>query len=126
MSQAAFPFRLSPSDDRSFFDCSVGQTRDVEVYTLISAGTIDEDIDDLARSKLALDAAVAGREDDSSSENATEAKAKSSLLSKLRTKLDIKLDGQQPEASKEMAASNGEGSKTAPPPSAVIDVDMEP
>jgi hypothetical protein len=97
---------------------AVGQTRDVEVYTLISAGTIDEDIDDLARSKLALDAAVAGREDDGS-ENATEAKAKSSLLSKLRTKLDIKLEG-QPAAK---VTSNGED--TAPSPAAVIDVDME-
>lgn len=62
---------------------------------MISSGTIDEDINDLALSKLALDAAVAGREaDEGGNENATEAKAKSSLLSKLRTKLETKLEGQ--------------------------------
>lgn len=62
---------------------------------MISSGTIDEDINDLALSKLALDAAVAGREsDEGGNENATEAKAKSSLLSKLRTKLETKLESQ--------------------------------
>lgn len=101
---------------------AVGQTRDVEVYTLISTGTIDEDINDLALSKLALDAAVAGREDDGADGNATEAKAKSSLLSKLRTKLEVKLEGGQPETVREEGEGSGKETLAA---AAIIDVDME-
>jgi len=63
-----------------------------QIITLLSKGTVDEDINDLALSKLRLDDAVAGRtgaaaEDE---DQETEGKMKASLLTTLRNKLDKK------------------------------------
>ncbi|KAL7411147.1 SNF2 family N-terminal domain-containing protein [Mrakia frigida] len=69
----------------------LGQTKEVEIITLLSKGTVDEDINDLALSKLRLDDAVAGRTGAAEDEDQeTEGKMKASLLTTLRNKLDKK------------------------------------
>lgn len=92
----------------------------IQVITLLTKDTIDEDINELATSKLRLDDAVAGRpvDDESSASSSTgkkgrksgagddedggggdgdgetENKAKASLLKKLLNKLEAKQDGE--------------------------------
>ncbi|CED82045.1 SNF2 family DNA-dependent ATPase [Phaffia rhodozyma] len=90
------PHNEKQAADRAY---RIGQTKDVEVITLLSPGTIDEDINDLALSKLKLDDAVAGRGEDEESAEAEgndelekESRVKASLLSTLRNKLGTKLE----------------------------------
>ncbi|KAF3919741.1 hypothetical protein ABW20_dc0107536 [Dactylellina cionopaga] len=54
------PFDDLQAEDRAW---RIGQTRDVHVTRLISKGTIEENIDQLARTKLMLDASVSGNDD---------------------------------------------------------------
>lgn len=63
----------------------IGQQRDVDVIKLITRGTIEEDILQLALTKLQLDEAIAGDEEASKQ---TENEVKKSLMERLRKHLD--------------------------------------
>ncbi|KAF3175219.1 hypothetical protein TWF751_004426 [Orbilia oligospora] len=53
------PFDDLQAEDRAW---RIGQTRDVHVIRIISKGTIEENIDQLAKTKLMLDASVSGEQ----------------------------------------------------------------
>lgn len=71
----------------------IGQERDVDVIKLITKGTIEEDILQLAQTKLRLDEAVAGDEEASKQ---TENEVKKSLIQRLRKKLEQEDSGTAP------------------------------
>ncbi|KAG9085513.1 hypothetical protein FS749_004362 [Ceratobasidium sp. UAMH 11750] len=76
---------FNPHNDRQAADRSyrIGQKRDVDVVKLITKETIEEDILRLGQTKLALDEAVAG-DNEEGGEGATEKAMKASLLTVLR------------------------------------------
>jgi hypothetical protein len=78
------------ASDRAY---RIGQQRDVEVIKLITKGTIEEDILQLAHTKLRLDEAVAGDEEASKQ---TENEVKKSLIQRLRKKLEQEDSGSIP------------------------------
>ncbi|KAK6330288.1 SWI SNF-, matrix-associated actin-dependent regulator of chromatin, subfamily a, containing DEAD H box [Orbilia blumenaviensis] len=53
------PFDDLQAEDRAW---RIGQTRDVDVIRIITKGTIEENIDQLAKTKLMLDASVSGEQ----------------------------------------------------------------
>ncbi|KAK6533074.1 hypothetical protein TWF281_007234 [Arthrobotrys megalospora] len=55
------PFDDLQAEDRAW---RIGQTRDVHVIRIIAKGTIEENIDQLAKTKLMLDASVSGEQGD--------------------------------------------------------------
>lgn len=70
------------ASDRAY---RIGQLRDVDVIKLITKSTIEEDILQLANTKLALDEAIAGDEEASKQ---TENEVKKSLIQRLRKQLE--------------------------------------
>lgn len=102
------------ASDRAY---RIGQQRDVEVIKLITKGTIEEDILQLAHTKLQLDSAVAGDEEASKQ---TENEVKKSLIQRLRKKLEQEDSGTTvpPEASTsaapETAVDNAVATSTSP------------
>jgi Superfamily II DNA/RNA helicases, SNF2 family len=82
---------FNPHNDRQAQDRAyrIGQKRDVEVVKLISRGTIEEDMLKLGETKLALDEAVAGDNDDKGEDdNMPEREMKTSLMNALRQQFE--------------------------------------
>ncbi|KZS98307.1 hypothetical protein SISNIDRAFT_481063 [Sistotremastrum niveocremeum HHB9708] len=79
---------FNPHNDRQAADRAyrIGQTRDVDVVKLITKSTIEEDMLKLGQTKLALDEAVAG-EDNERGESNAEKIMKSTLMNTLRQQL---------------------------------------
>ena len=85
---------FNPHNDKQAQDRAyrIGQKRDVEVVKLITKGSIEEDMLELGRTKLALDEAVAGDEE---VEEQVEREIKTSLMNVVRKKLvEDKEDGE--------------------------------
>lgn len=78
---------FNPHNDKQAQDRAyrIGQKRDVEVVKLITKGSIEEDILELGKMKLALDEAVAGEE----GEERVEKEMKTSLMNVVRKKLEV-------------------------------------
>ena len=78
---------FNPHNDKQAQDRAyrIGQKRDVEVIKLITKGSIEEDMLELGRTKLALDDAVAGEEE---GEEKVEREMKTSLMNVVRKKLE--------------------------------------
>ena len=83
----SFDQDFNPHNDRQAQDRAyrIGQKRDVEVIKLITKGSIEEDMLELGKTKLALDEAVAGEE----GEGRVEKEIKTSLMNVIRQKTDI-------------------------------------
>jgi SWI/SNF-related matrix-associated actin-dependent regulator of chromatin subfamily A containing DEAD/H box 1 len=81
---------FNPHNDKQAQDRAyrIGQTRDVDVVKLITKGSIEEDILELGKMKLALDDAVAGEE----GEERVEQEMKTSLMNVVRKKLEVDED----------------------------------
>ncbi|KIY73104.1 hypothetical protein CYLTODRAFT_342981 [Cylindrobasidium torrendii FP15055 ss-10] len=81
---------FNPHNDRQAQDRAyrIGQKRDVDVVKLISRGTIEENMLELGRMKLALDEAVAGEEGDEKSER----EMRVSLMNTLRKQFVQKVE----------------------------------
>ena len=94
---------FNPHNDKQAQDRAyrIGQTRDVDVVKLITKGSIEEDILELGKMKLALDDAVAGEE----GEERVEQEMKTSLMNVVRKKLEVDED----------VADGGTKSAGAPP-----------
>ncbi|KAG9006776.1 hypothetical protein FRB94_000460 [Tulasnella sp. JGI-2019a] len=84
---------FNPHNDKQAMDrCyRIGQKRDVEVIKLLTKDTIEEDIHRIGKTKLELDDAVAGGQEDDGEK--AEKIMKSSLLTALRTKLEKEEEG---------------------------------
>lgn len=84
---ARFDQDFNPHNDKQAQDRAyrIGQKRDVEVVKLITKGSIEEDMLELGRTKLALDEAVAGEEGE---EEQIEREIKTSLMNVVRKKLE--------------------------------------
>ena len=84
---ARFDQDFNPHNDKQAQDRAyrIGQKRDVDVIKLITKGSIEEDMLELGRMKLALDEAVAGEEDD----QVVEREMKTSLMNVVRKKLEV-------------------------------------
>ncbi|KAL6305056.1 SNF2 family N-terminal domain-containing protein [Sparassis latifolia] len=80
---------FNPHNDRQAQDRAyrIGQKQDVDVVTLITKGSIEEDMLALGQTKLALDEAVAGE-----GEENVEREMKTSLMNVVRKKLEAKED----------------------------------
>lgn len=78
---------FNPHNDKQAQDRAyrIGQKRDVEVVKLITKGSIEEDMLELGRTKLALDEAVAGEEGD---DDRIQREIKTSLMNVVRKKLE--------------------------------------
>ncbi|KAJ3533274.1 hypothetical protein NM688_g7306 [Phlebia brevispora] len=78
---------FNPHNDKQAQDRAyrIGQKRDVEVVKLITKGSIEEDMLELGMTKLALDEAVAGDEEN---EERIEREIKTSLMNVVRKKLE--------------------------------------
>ena len=81
---------FNPHNDKQAQDRAyrIGQKRDVEVIKLITKGSIEEDMLELGKTKLALDEAVAGEE----GEERVEKEMKTSLMNVVRKKLEVDED----------------------------------
>ena len=78
---------FNPHNDKQAQDRAyrIGQKRDVEVIKLITKGSIEEDMLELGKTKLALDDAVAG---DEATEERVEREMKTSLMNVVRKKME--------------------------------------
>lgn len=81
----------------------------MDVIKLITRGTIEEDMLELARTKLALDDAVAGdtEENDIKGDSAPVREMKASLMNVIRKQLQEQSAGDGPNAEVEMANGGG-------------------
>ncbi|KAI0699558.1 SNF2 family N-terminal domain-containing protein [Cytidiella melzeri] len=110
---------FNPHNDKQAQDRAyrIGQKRDVDVVKLITKGSIEEDILELGKMKLALDEAVAGEE----GEERVEQEMKTSLMNVVRKKLEVDEDLDDAEA--KLEATSVEGKKAQE--EEVMDVDVE-
>ncbi len=86
---------FNPHNDKQEQDRAyrIGQKRDVDVVKLITKGSIEEDILELGKMKLALDEAVAGEE----GEERIEQEMKTTLMNVVRKKLEVDEDPEDPD-----------------------------
>ncbi|KAI0093055.1 SNF2 family N-terminal domain-containing protein [Irpex rosettiformis] len=86
---------FNPHNDKQAQDRAyrIGQKRDVDVVKLITKGSIEEDILELGKMKLALDEAVAGEE----GEERIEQEMKTTLMNVVRKKLEVDENPEDPE-----------------------------
>lgn len=99
---------FNPHNDKQAQDRAyrIGQKRDVDVVKLITKGSIEENMLELGKMKLALDEAVAGEE----GEERLEKEMKTSLMNVVRKKLEVDEDLDMPSAktdNRTMAKKNG-------------------